>query len=116
MLNQVSVLMPVHDGEAFLGPAIESILGQSFAEFELLVIDDGSVDGTPSILDDYAKRDRRIRILRQSHQGLVASLNRGLYATEAAFVARMDADDVSLPGRLLLQVSEMQHRPRLLAL
>ncbi len=73
---QVSVIMPVRDGERWLAQAIESVLGQTLAEFELIVVDDGSVDGTPAIIAGLSSRDGRIRALRhQQPQGLVEALN-----------------------------------------
>ena len=75
---RVTVLLPVHDAERFLAEAVESLLAQSFRDFELLAIDDGSRDGSAAILDAYARRDPRVRVVRRPHAGLVATLNAGL--------------------------------------
>jgi hypothetical protein len=100
----VTVLLPVYNGAGYLDAALASILGQSFKDFELLIIDDGSTDRTPEIIE--ACQDKRIRCIRhESNRGLIATLNEGLGLTASKYVARMDADDVCHPQRL-----EMQHR------
>lgn len=109
--SAVSVLMPVYNGEQFLAEAIESILGQTFADFEFLIVDDGSTDNSPTILADYASRDPRIRVVTQANAGIVAALNRGLAECRSPLVARMDADDVSLPMRLERQMAFLAARP-----
>lgn len=93
--------MPVWNGADHLSEAIESILQQSFSDFELIVVDDGSTDGTPEILDAY--RDSRLKIHRLQHGGIVAALNHGVAQSRAPWIARQDADDISLPGRLEAQ-------------
>src|SRR4029450_204147 len=95
----ISVLMPVRDGAAYLAASIDSVLGQDFENFELVVVDDGSTDATADILHRYAPRDSRVVILRQEREGLVAALNRGLAAAKAPLIARLDADDTALPVR-----------------
>jgi glycosyltransferase involved in cell wall biosynthesis len=94
--------MPVYNAEAFLLQAIESILAQTFADFEFLIIDDGSTDGSPDALR--LVRDPRIRIVRQEHAGPGAAIATGIAMVRTPFVARMDADDVSLPMRLELEM------------
>lgn len=102
----VTVLMAVRDGAQFLREAVESVLAQSFKEFEFLVIDDGSTDATCDILGSY--RDHRIRVVSNERPlGLAASLNRGLELAKGIYIARMDCDDVSLPIRLEKQVAFM---------
>ena len=105
MEPKVSVLLPVHNAEVYLPEAVESILGQSLTDFELICIDDGSSDRSHELLQRYAARDRRVRVFRTKHAGLIAALNEGLKIARAPLVARMDADDVSTPERL-----EQQHR------
>lgn len=107
----VSVLMPVFNGERFLAEAIESILGQTFTDFEFVIVDDGSTDASPAILAKYASRDPRIRVLRQTNAGIVAALNRGLAECRGPLVARMDADDVSAPSRLAAQTKYLNDHP-----
>jgi hypothetical protein len=102
---RISVVLPVYNGEAFLGEAIESILGQTFTAFELLVIDDGSNDATAAIADSFADRDGRVRVMRRAHKGLSATLNAGIAEARGEFVARMDADDISVPERFAKQAA-----------
>lgn len=99
----VSVVMSVYNGERFLCEAVESILAQTCAELELIVLDDGSTDATGRILFDYASGDSRVVVDRQSRQGLATALNRGFALAQAQFVARIDADDASPPSRLECQ-------------
>jgi glycosyltransferase involved in cell wall biosynthesis len=109
---KVSVLMPVYNGECYMREAIESILAQTFTDFEFIIVDDGSTDGTPAILAQYARHDPRMVILtNEANRGLVPSLNRGLEAARGQYVARMDADDVSLPERLARQVAYLDQHP-----
>ena len=92
----VSVVMSVFNGQAFLVEAIESILGQTFRDFEFVIVDDGSTDGTAEILNRFAKQDERIRILRHSNKGRAESLNVGIGLANGEYIARMDADDIAL--------------------
>ena len=110
MTPRVSVILPVRDGERFLREALQSVLAQTLDDFELLVVDDGSTDGTAAILDEV--QDDRLRVLRQGPLGLVAALNLGIAEARTPYLARMDADDVSLPERLERQVAYLDERPR----
>lgn len=109
MSPRVSVVMSVYNGERWLGAAVESVLGQTLADLELLVIDDGSTDSTAEILGGY--RDPRLRVVRQPRAGLTASLNRGVRLTTAPLLARLDADDVALPERFARQVAFLDAHP-----
>lgn len=103
---RVTVLMPVYNGEKHLGEAIESILAQTFRDFELLIIDDGSSDHSVEIIGSYD--DLRIRLVRnQQNSGITATLNLGLRLAAGDYIVRMDADDISLPERLSKQVAFM---------
>jgi glycosyltransferase involved in cell wall biosynthesis len=103
----ISVVMPVHDGERFLAAAIASIIGQTFARFELIVVDDGSTDGTAAILGN--ETDPRLRVHRLArNQGITRALNEGCRQARGQFIARMDADDVSVPERLEAQVDYLR--------
>ncbi len=108
MTPKVSVLLPVHNAAVYLTEAVESILGQTISDFELICIDDGSTDGSPAILQGFAAQDERVRLVRREHRGLIAALNEGLRIARAPLVARMDADDISLPERLELQYRRFQ--------
>jgi hypothetical protein len=106
---RVSVVLPVYNGLPYLHAAISSILSQSFEDFELIVIDDGSVDGSASVLDDF--NDQRIRFFQQANQGLARTLNHGISLACGTYVARQDADDLSHPDRLAMQVAHMEAQP-----
>jgi glycosyltransferase involved in cell wall biosynthesis len=107
----VSVLLAVHDDAAFLRQAVDSILGQTLGDLELIVVDDASTDGTPALLDAIA--DERLRVVRNEEQsGLAASLNRGLDLAGGRYVGRIDGDDVALPERLERQVERLRAESR----
>lgn len=105
----LSVLMPVYNGERYMPAALESVLSQTFRDFEFVVIDDGSTDRTQQILESC--RDPRLKVFRIAHAGLVAALNEGLARCSGQFVARMDADDRCDPARLALQLEHLQTHP-----
>jgi glycosyltransferase involved in cell wall biosynthesis len=106
----VTVLLAVRDGEAYVRPAVASVLGQTASDLELLVVDDASSDSTPELLA--AVDDARLRVLRNDERlGLAASLNRGLDAARGEYVARLDADDVAMPRRLEVQVARIRSAP-----
>ena len=108
----VSVLIPVYNAASTLGQAIRSILTQNFTDFELLIIDDGSTDGSPAVIKDYAEQDPRIRtVFHAQNQGLAATLNEGLRLAQGAFVARMDNDDEALRERLGVQTEFLHAHP-----
>lgn len=107
MRPKVSVVMAVHNGARHLGLAVESILGQSYPDLEFITVDDGSTDGTPNILRDYAD-PRIVAIHNERNLGLAASLNKALTLAQGEYVARMDADDVALPHRLERQVAFLE--------
>lgn len=113
--NRLAVLMSVRNGTSHLSSAIESILSQSVLDFHFIVVDDGSTDDSYRLCADYAIRDPRIRLYRRTPQGLTASLNFGLQQTEAEFIARMDADDVSHPARLASQIRYLNDHPKVAA-
>jgi glycosyltransferase involved in cell wall biosynthesis len=102
----VSVVLPVLNGARTLSPALESILNQTFHEFEVIVIDDGSTDTTPAMLDDVRRADGRIRVHRNEETiGLPRSLNLGIDHARGSLIARMDCDDISAPERLERQMA-----------
>ena len=109
----VSVLLPVYNGENYVGEAVESILAQSFEDFELIVINDGSTDNSGKILHEMAIRDLRIVLIEKTNGGLVSALNDGIKRARAPLIARMDADDVSAPERLEMQFERMKSDPTL---
>lgn len=106
----ISIIMPFYNPGEYLREAIDSILSQSFADFEFLILNDGSTDDSESLVLSY--RDERIRYLRnERNRGLVYTLNRGLDEAAAPLIARMDADDVALPDRLQKQVDYLRAHP-----
>jgi glycosyltransferase involved in cell wall biosynthesis len=105
----ISVVMSVFNGEVFLEQAIESMLNQSFGDFEFVIIDDGSTDRTPEILSDYRHRDTRIKVFRHDNKGRAESLNVGIGLATGKYIARMDADDIALPHRLEKQIEFIQN-------
>jgi len=105
----VSVVMAVYNGESYLAQAVDSILNQSFTDFEFIVVNDGSTDRTAEILAQY--RDHRIQVLVQTNRGLAGSLNRGIRESSGEYIARMDADDISEPDRLKRQVEFLDSYP-----
>jgi Glycosyl transferase family 2 len=110
-LPLVSVVMSVFNGQAFLSEAIESILSQTFRDFEFLVVDDGSTDRTAEILSTYASRDVRMRLFHHENKGRAVSLNVGIGFAKGNLIARMDADDIALPHRIKEQVDFMERHP-----
>lgn len=108
----VSILLPCFDAERFVGVALDSLLAQTYDELEILAIDDASGDGTLGILEAYAARDERVRVLRNERNlGLIATLNRGVAEARGALIARMDADDVSARRRIERQLETLRRRP-----
>lgn len=108
----VSVVLPVYNGADTLQRAVGSIQAQQFRDWELIVVDDGSTDGAAAVADRLARADTRIRVLHGPHRGIVPALMAGCAAACGEFIARMDADDVSLPHRLGRQVVWFETHPQ----
>lgn len=100
----ISVVMPVYNGEKYLSEAIESIINQTEIDFEFIIVNDGSTDNSHSIIDKYHRTDHRIKVINQENQGLIPSLNTAIEKAKGKYIARMDADDVSLPLRFEKQL------------
>ena len=107
----VSVVMPVYNAGEFLQEAVQSVLDQTFRCFEVIVIDDGSIDNSNEILKSFQKLDTRIAMYHQENSGVIASLNRGCKLAKGKYIARMDADDVCHPVRLEKQISFLEKHP-----
>ena len=107
----VSVLIPVYNGGAFLAKALRSVLAQTYADFECLVLDDGSTDGSAAVVESIARNDSRVRLVRRENRGLVSTLNELAQLAEGELIARMDADDVALPTRFQQQVAFLAAHP-----
>jgi glycosyltransferase involved in cell wall biosynthesis len=112
---KISVLMPVYNGAAFVEQSIESVLAQSFIDFELVIVNDGSTDDTPAILRGLAAKDARIRIVTKPNSGISETLNAGLAVARAPWIARLDADDLMLPQRLERQWAFVSADPGVVA-
>jgi len=111
MTPEVSVVMPVRNGARWLRDAVESVLSQTFTDLELLIIDDGSGDGTSFISEEYARGDRRVHVIRQSGLCLVAALNRGINEARAPIIARLDSDDLAAFERIQHQLGFLRTHP-----
>lgn len=113
---KISVLLPVHNGEAYLRQAIESVQCQSESDWEMVVVIDHCTDRSVALIEQMAAKDARIRIMTMTHaHGIAAALNFGLSACRGTWIARMDADDVSLPERFRHQIDFLQARPDIVA-
>lgn len=107
----VSVIMPAYNVEAYLADAIDSVLGQTFTDYEILVIDDGATDGTSAIADAYAHRDARVRVFHKPNGGISSSRNHALRHARGELIALLDGDDLWEPAFLETQVDILQRRP-----
>ena len=115
MTPRVTVLLAVHNGEPYVRDAVESVLDQTHRDFEFVIVDDASTDGTVVTIESFD--DARIRLFRNERNlGQVPSLNRGLREARGAIVARIDADDVSRPTRLERQLAVLDADPRIVGL
>lgn len=111
---KVSVIMPVHNASKYVEESIQSVLDQTFTDFEFIIINDGSTDLSGTILNKYSKLDNRLKILNNStNLGVVKSLNIGLKASNGVYIARIDADDIWLKIKLQKQVDRMEEQPML---
>jgi glycosyltransferase involved in cell wall biosynthesis len=107
----ISVLMPAYNAERYIRQAIDSVLAQTFGDFEFIIIDDGSTDHTAAILKEYADRDPRVCVKSGPNQGVSNALNSALGTARGQFIARMDADDVCLPSRFEKQSHFLKEHP-----
>ena len=112
----VSVCMPVYNTERYVAEAVESILAQTFGDFEFIIIDDGSTDGSRAILERYAKQDDRIRLISRPNTGIVGARNEALGMARGELIAVMDSDDVALPERFEVQVAYLREHPEVVCL
>jgi glycosyltransferase involved in cell wall biosynthesis len=111
----ITVLMCVYNDALFLPEAVESILAQTFTNFDFIIINDGSTDRSPEILQNYAKQDPRIILISRENHGLTKSLNFGTSLAKGEFLARMDADDIALPDRFQKQLTFLKDHPSYVA-
>jgi len=104
----ISVVMPVYNGEKFLKEAIESILNQTYKDFEFLIVYDESTDGTLSIIQEFQEQDARVVLINGDKEGISGALNKGIKKSRGKYIARLDADDISLPTRFENQINHME--------
>ncbi len=107
----ISVVIGAYNAERYIARAVESMLAQTYTDFELIAVDDGSTDRTAAILRSCAARDARVRVIEAAHQGISGAANRGIAAARQAWIARMDADDIALPHRLERQLAAAAAAP-----
>ena len=112
----VSVLMPVYNAQRYVAETVESVLAQTFRDFEFIITDDGSTDASLKILEAYAAKDQRIRLTSRGNKGLTPTLNEMLAKAKGEFIAIIENDDVALPERLARQVEFLQHNPDVVCL
>lgn len=109
----VSVIMAAYNSERFIGAAIESVLGQTYQELELLIIEDGSTDGTLAVIQSYT--DKRIRVLiNDKNRGTLYSMRHGVSEARGEYIAVLDSDDMAEPERLRKQVAILRRKPEVL--
>jgi len=112
-MPRISILIPCYNASHTLNEAIESMLNQTYTDFEIIAVDDGSEDDTKRILENWAKRDNRIKVFAKEHSGIIDSLNYGLKYCTAEYIARMDADDRSHHERLAEQIAFLDDHPKI---
>jgi glycosyltransferase involved in cell wall biosynthesis len=115
-MPKVSVILAAYNAEKYLVSAVQSILDQTFTDFELLLFDDGSKDSTPQIVADFGKKDPRVVPISRANKGLTPTLNEGISRAQGEYLARMDADDLSLPRRFAEQVKYLDEHPECVCL
>ena len=112
-MPEISVIMAVYNTERYLKQAVQSILSQSYSDFELIVVDDGSTDSSPDLLRELVQHDVRIKLVHQPNAGIGAATTRGIKESTGQYIAIMDSDDVSLPNRLALQKQYLDCHPEI---
>jgi len=115
MKPTISILLPVHNAQLYLQQALLSLSNQTYTDFEIIAIDDGSTDGSAKILSEAQKNEPRLKIFSGPHMGLVHALNLGLQQAQGMYIARMDADDISYPKRLKHQLFVLNMHPEAVA-
>lgn len=111
----VSIVIGAYNAQRYLAQTLDSLLAQTFSNFELIVVDDGSTDRTFSILQEYQAKDERVRPIGIAHSGIAVAANAGLAAARAELIARADSDDLYMPNRLALQVKYLAEHPEVVA-
>ncbi len=112
MTQKVSIILPVYNAARYLPECIESLIKQTYEEFELIIINDGSTDSSGDVIEHYRMQDARIKVYAWQNRGLIASLNKAISVSEGAYIVRMDADDIAHEDRLAKQISYMENNPK----
>ena len=112
----ISIIIPVYNAKLYVRKAIDSLLFQTFQDYEIFLIDDGSIDGTENIVREIALQNHQIHLIQRPNKGLISTLNEGIALARSPFIARMDADDIALPNRLELQYKYLSKHPETVAL
>lgn len=115
-MRKISVIMSVYNSSRYLAAAIESIIKQTFSDFEFIIINDGSTDDSLEIIQHYSLSDNRIKVISRENKGLVVSLNEGIENAMGEYIARMDADDISHPTRLMEQIEYLEKHPEVVCI
>ncbi len=113
MKNVVTIVLPAYNASEYLAETIKSVINQTYTDFELLVIDDGSTDDTADIVRDFGKQDSRVRLISQENQGVSVARNTGIKMAQGEFIAFLDADDLWLPNKLALHVQHLSANPNI---
>ncbi len=113
MKNLVTIVLPAYNASEYLAETVNSVIRQTYQDFELLIVDDGSTDDTRDIVDDFCKRDSRIRAIAQKNQGVSIARNTGINMAQGEFIAFIDADDLWLPNKLAMHVQHLSANPNL---
>jgi len=108
---EITVITIVYNGERYIREAVDSILNQTYKDFEYVIVDNNSTDKTPAILREYAQKDRKIKIIREPQQGILYARNAGLKVAQGEWIAVLDADDIALPDRLECQLNLVEKNP-----
>ena len=111
LMPKISVILPVYNAEKYIEDAVNSILNQTYTNFEFIIINDGSTDNSLALLTDLAKQDKRIILISRENKGLIATLNEAISIAKGDFIARMDADDIALPQRFEKQINHLNAHP-----
>ncbi len=115
MSSHISIILPAYNAKQYIEASVDSILQQSLTDFELIIIDDGSTDGTQQLVQQLTAKDQRIRLVQRPNKGLITTLNEGIALARSPLIARMDADDIAFPERLAIQYTYMNSHPDVLA-
>ena len=112
----ISVLMPCYNAAEFIRESIDSVLNQTYSDFELILINDGSTDETQSIIDEYTSTNKIIRGITKENSGIPDTLNVGIEAAKGAWIARLDSDDIAMPNRFQMQIDYVGNHPEIILL